>query len=432
MKVWKMNNEYNPQVRITLPSIRLIALAILLTVVGVILPAPLSVVCFGVVVFTIVVISSLELKTPLLLTIFSFSFLTYVVYVDSVVPFLPYFPDAAQYHRLAEETAFFIRTGKSPPTNIYPNLKVASYSYTMGVLYSLYGSSIYIPTILNAGAWSIMISHVHRLSNIISGRSSAPTLIILAFSPAAILYVPAVLRDTLALLLFATACYHFYLFLSEDRLERLIIVLLPLSILVFYRSELIPVFVISGAITTVLRFRRNIALLLASVISSTMLFLVLLNPRLFNLPGYLNPFRLELLEGKRAAEASRPNAYLTEYAYNSWIDVVIQIPVRFVYLLFSPFPWNPGNYHMFLATIDGFFVLVLILPAVYGMLVTLRMNLGCGVLFLMMTAILLLVGYSIVISTQGVASRRRFFAIPILVLFTSIAVEDFIYRVDQM
>ena len=59
-------------------------------------------------------------------------------------------------------------------------------------------------------------------------------------------------------------------------------------------------------------------------------------------------------------------AYLTNLNISSYADLIYAVPLKTMYFLFAPFPWNVKAPIDFIGMADGLFYLCLVLSALYG------------------------------------------------------------------
>lgn len=363
-----------------------------------------------------------SLQVPTIGPILAFLIPLTLALVNSHLSFMPVFPDADLYSQLASRSAHAWWRGELLGADTYYNLRVRTYAYLLGVVYAVSGNSQLTGIVVNAGFWGLATVYWLRIgrSTLSLSRSSTGIAgLMFACYPAAILYSSSLLRESITIFLLAVGSWHISRWTRLQETRHLVMGLGTGLVMALLRPELLPAiwFAVSGGL--LISNLSRIPLLRAGGIGGLALFgMILFQSLNVHISGYLNPFRLSLLEAKRAAEAARPHAYLTGMEYSSWFDVITAIPIRVVYLLFSPFPWQLHSYELFIVTVDAFYVLGICLissPSLLWGVIDRRADR----LFLIGFAMLLVVGYSLVISTEGVASRRRLYAMPILFLFAT-------------
>ncbi len=69
--------------------------------------------------------------------------------------------------------------------------------------------------------------------------------------------------------------------------------------------------------------------------------------------GYANEMNINYIISEMDYRSSGGSAYLTSLHYTSWVDVIKYLPVRLVYFVFSPFPWQVNSISQALSGIEG-------------------------------------------------------------------------------
>lgn len=361
-------------------------------------------------------VCSRALHVPQLWPFLAFSFPFALALINTKWHFLPAFPDATYYDQLGWSIAQTWRAGSLP--NPTANLQTQAYAYMEGCIYFLLGHSPLAMSTLNAGFWGLAVVFWLSIARKLLKPFAAPfSGLLLAVYPAATLYSAVNLRESIVLLLIAIACWSLIQWLLYNKWEQFFRALITSGIATLFRPEMFPAFWSAGIVAISLGRKTQ---KLKQLITVLMIILILLGSTVFlnlQLPDYINPFQLGLIEAKRAAEAAKPHAYLPNNQYYSWGDVMTSIPIRLIYLLLSPFPWEPSHYRWFVLTVDSFYILSLLWLSLLGIVRLVQRYRSEG-LFLLTFAMVILIGYALSVSTIGVASRRRMYALPILIILT--------------
>jgi hypothetical protein len=137
-------------------------------------------------------------------------------------------------------------------------------------------------------------------------------------------------------------------------------------------------------------------------------------------------FTAAALDEYAHARAHGGSAYLTNLHYRSWLDIFLYAPVKVVYFLFSPLPWQVNNLTDLLAGVSG-----------WGLFVATALSgRGFAVLrehpekraTLTAYAISGITAYSIIEMNSGAAFRRRIQFVPVLLLLAVIALSSISLR----
>ena len=210
------------------------------------------------------------------------------------------------------------------------------------------------------------------------------------------------------MLFFSLLVWSLLRYVSDQSVISLLRVLLIIALLTIFRPELAILCLIVLMIVTI----RNIRTI---IIISAIAFLAVI----YALPSNLNPLDLQTLERiRQSRDGSLGGAYLIDSGYHSWLDVLLFLPVRIFYFLFSPPPWNLENYSAYIMTFDSLYLLTLfslvVISVSYVRLLPKRV-----LLVLVLLLFIILLGYSTVLTASAAVARRRMFVTPIFALFAS-------------
>ncbi|QIO24142.1 hypothetical protein [Haloarcula sp. JP-L23] len=338
--------------------------------------------------------------------------------VDMFAPFLPQNGDVGQYHRAAVFVADHLRAGNVvTAVQLSEPIQVSAYSVPLGVLYALTVSASVVGIALNSGAWSITVLLWLKIARRLYPDIRIHVMgLLFVLYPAPVRFMSRTLRDALPLLCITILMLVFVRWLQDERDWWTVAGLGFVVPLVLLRVELVPPLCLGALAGWAYKHRTEltrwrVAALAVAILTSTPTFLWL--EQNFG-PGFL-PTRLSGFEATRQNLVDGPNPYLVDLAYQSWFDIPLYAPVRLFYLLYSPFPWVLSSFELFLAATDALFILPLSLIAVYT-LVRWRDRIRAEVVFALVYAFTMLLGYSLVVSTKGAASRRRLYAVPLLIV----------------
>jgi hypothetical protein len=115
-------------------------------------------------------------------------------------------------------------------------------------------------------------------------------------------------------------------------------------------------------------------------------------------------------------------AYLVNLHYNSWLDVVLYVPIKIMYYLYTPFPWQIRGITELLVGLSAFALLTATLFVRRGIAILHDKPYYVGLLLsYLLTGILT---YSIIEMNYGAAVRRRIQFIPIILIFAVIGLSN--------
>ena len=113
-------------------------------------------------------------------------------------------------------------------------------------------------------------------------------------------------------------------------------------------------------------------------------------------------------------------AYLVDLHYRSWLDIVLYAPIKLVYFLFSPLPWQVSRAVDLLAGLSGWgvFLCCLLVPRAFRQYPTQRPELFVLLGYTLIGAAL----YGIIEMNYGAAFRRRIAFVSIVVMLAACVV----------
>lgn len=366
---------------------------------------------------TLIFARSRSFNIPVKWPLIAFFFPLAIVIIDTNYHFLPVFSDAEFYNELAWRTTQAWREGEMTPKN-YRNIRTQIYASLVAILYLFTGQSPFVALVLNTALWGLAVCYWLRLGLESFDLQSDSFGFLLIMYPSGIIYSASFLREAFMSLFLSITLLHTQRWFVHRKRRNILVGGLSLLFLSAIRPESLPIFIIVGVIIEFVEIDRlhQLRSLVLQIILSIILVSIF---GLYDSSGYYNPFRLEFLESKRNSLTRHSNSYLEGLSYDSWLDIILFLPIRLFHFLFQPFPWVISNYHLMFATIDSLFIIIIISYASIG-IIKYRSHLSREHIFLLLVALFSIIGYALVVSTKGAATRRRLFSIPILILFASL------------
>jgi hypothetical protein len=346
-------------------------------------------------------------------------FLVSISVINYIWPFLPNLPDAQLYHAVGRTASSTWQSGDFVPTAVAGanSVRELAFGYLLGFLYLIFGSHTLIGSFVASACFAASTVYWMACAHILQYQGRlAP--IILSLSPAVVLYHTTPLREGVALLALSALSFEALRWLSSTSRPRIRGVV-PLIVLIMVRPEIF-MFSIGALVFAVFaeqKLTKEVGAI-ATLVSVSVVYLF------EAIPGIPTP-SLRFLEARRRGEVTRPNSYLTDWEYNSWFDVFATLPIRIVHLISSPFPWVPSNYGLFIVTVDSAYFLVIAATAAIAVWRTASKPPSPEKTYLISLVGAIVVGYALITSSQGVASRRRLYALAPLVVLSLPVFESF-------
>ncbi|OJS99857.1 hypothetical protein [Marinobacter nauticus] len=303
----------------------------------------------------------------------------------------------------------------------------ASYVYS-SVIATIYACVDYVPfsvQIINVlmGVYGIIFL-VFATKEVWGERYARRVGVILALFPFLIIFSSVGLRETFIFLGFSLGIYFLVLFHNSRG-----IIFFILSVIMFQFSALFhgAMALAIGALFLGLSWKPlmkpnktkqqfGLALIAFLTMMALMVFGAIYayaNLSLHKL-GSLEQLDVDQIANIAASRSQGSAAYLSGFQINSFTDFVIQSPIRLVYFLFSPFPWNISHPLHLMGLFDGlFYMFVFYLCFKYRK----RVFEHPATLQILIIVLVLAFAFSFGTSNFGTATRHRAkFALAMLVI----------------
>jgi hypothetical protein len=357
-------------------------------------------------------------------------------------------PDVALFHHqralvLAQgwlDDRFFAPLSEFVPAGRNPDLRATLIAYLLVPFYLLFDTSSLVPGRLALAIYSLFLG---PLTYALARELRLPERPALAaagfviFWPS-IVYRSVVIQREVFVALATLAAVWVTLRLARSASLRPRSVIVEISVLVaafallfVFRPE--NLFVVAAMLTAalVVRYRERVrALVVTGAVALAAMAYAANNLGTFiGGKASLTPAAIDEFAHARAHGDS---AYLTWLHYDSWLDIVIFAPLKLVYYIGSPMPWQVDSFGALLAGVSGWALLIATAFAVYGAIVALRhdggpnartaVNIDSRSGVVLITFLIVGIGaYSIIEMNAGAAFRRRIQFVPVILVFDVVA-----------
>ncbi len=279
--------------------------------------------------------------------------------------------DAKVFEQLGWNVASAWNRGMPPPETPGAYL----YSKLIGIVYYLTGHAPFMVLYLNVILGVLTVYFVYKLILKISGNKKAANTgaFIAAFYPTLNLYSAVTVRENIITFFSVLSVYCFIKWIRGGYIREIIKSLLFLVIAASLHGAVI---LIGGVYFFFYCFynpqirkwgfanKQSFFVLLGLVIAFVLFRSALLNKLPSDITLLLSP---EYLKSRLEPLAIGRGAYLTGYYPGSLSDIFVQTPVRIVYFLFMPFPWEVKGLADFIGFIDALLYAVLVVCSVRGL-----------------------------------------------------------------
>jgi hypothetical protein len=295
--------------------------------------------------------------------------------LNAIYDIMPIQMDAIAYHTTASHIADLFGRGdyKSIWNGIVSlNFVEPGYTLLLGSFYFTFGKAPLVGFILNTFFFSLTAYNVYRIGSLCFGyKSGTIASLLYLMLPYSILHSTYLYRDPVINYFLSEIFYRILLVTKGEKvnaLHGLWIGFIFLYTGILRRENL----VILSAIIAFLILRKTlskkglltpivIVVFCLILIGST--FIIFQYSATWLLKNFSSLIKVEMISQRMESLEGSKSAYLVNEKFNSYTDIIKYAPIRAIYFMFSPFPWDifkKSQYISFLeAVILGFILLFL-------------------------------------------------------------------------
>lgn len=242
---------------------------------------------------------------------------------------------------------------------------VKLYTYVNFFVYLLLGYNPIFMQLLNVFFGTLTIFFVYKIAvKLFNEQVARKAAWIMAFLPSHIMFSAMNMRDALSTLLMAALIYQFVLWRSDGKQKNLLGYLfwfVPNVLIRIQNAALL--FVVTGPFVLKTFLRKTNPHLRPIVLMGAMICLAGIIGAFYK-SGMLNYVSFEYISREMQYRSDGGTQYLSWMSYHNWFDMLVYMPIRSVYFLFSPFPWDVKNASQALAAIENLILIFMALKVV--------------------------------------------------------------------
>lgn len=306
------------------------------------------------------------------------------------------------------------------------------YSIYLSYIYLLVGRVPLLVQMANVLTGTLIVLFVFKCTSLIS-RDRVTSLfaaVIAAFFPTLILHSAVLLRETFIVLFMVASFYYFLRWYYKGSLRHTVLAVILALLAISLHSGLVLILLVYAAYFAFYRPKRRKWKFLnlkqtSMVLLATILLVITLGDKLSHY------FPIGIGIGSWASYLSKFNshavgsgaAYLEGYVPNNLLDIIVQTPVRIIYLLLTPFPWQISSPTHLVGVVDVFLYIILIILAIIGIrFMWQRDRTLC--IFMLMFFFMGTIMYAWGTSNFGTAIRHRQKLVWILIITASLGIHN--------
>lgn len=261
----------------------------------------------------------------------------------------------------------------------------------------------------------------HLAKRVASRRTSLVAAFVVLFWPPIVYRSVVIQREiviTVALLAFLWAALRW---LDVVTLKSVLVAILSTIAMFAMRKENLFLIAMVLGVVFLLKGRKQPKYLgLAAFLTIPFIAYFIRNFETFT--GFGSSLTPSALDAFAYGRAHGNTAYLLGLHYNSWLDVVLYAPIKVVYFLFTPFPWQIRGPVEFVVGVSALTLLMLTVLSRRG--IGLHSSHPDYLLVLLSYLVTGVVTYSIIEMNYGAAVRRRIQFVPIIILLGVIGLSN--------
>lgn len=341
-----------------------------------------------------------------------------LVLVDSYLHVLPTPPIARSHNVLAQAVADGVLHGTpfSPLAGAGPMRTVVA--VVLSPFYLVLGGTP-ISGRLGVAFFSLLLGYIaYHIVRRISSRDIALASSALVLFWPTILYRSIVIqREILLAVLMLVVVWVGIQWLDEFHVTTVIIGIIAAGLTVALRPENVVLVGTVLVCSVILRDPQDIRYLLYG----TLVGIPVLAYVAFNfgaLTGYGQMISPAIIDVYAHGRAHGDAAYLVTLHYRSWLDILLYAPIKVIYFLYTPFPWQVREPVELFAGVSAWMLLLACLVGKWGVAFLNRAPKQRGVLLSYLSIGVLT--YSIIEMNYGAAVRRRIQFVPVIILIAVI------------
>lgn len=252
-------------------------------------------------------------------------------------------------------------------TDFQSSDNVRYYTLLTTLVYFFLGHNPFFMILLNVIFGTLSILYVYKLSNelIKSKKIATVSALFIAIWPTHIMFSAMNMRDSLAIFLLILFIYYLVKWFRNFKpsTSLAVLVLYVLNFLIRSQNAILIMVAVAPFVVYFILKRTNPKLVPLAFMAFVGIFGVVI--ALVYSQGYFRYLSLDYISTQMEYRTDGGTGYLEWVDYSNWLDIILYAPLKLVYFLFSPFPWEVSNIDQLLVSIEGmvllfmaFFILV--------------------------------------------------------------------------
>ena len=284
-----------------------------------------------------------------------------------IIPLPDSTKDAAGLEQLAWS---YGQNGFNSAISLFPGINSFFYSWFIGVLYSLFGRSILLAQSIGLFFGVISVFLAWFISEKIwDSKTAIKVGWTVALFPSLILYSVLTLREVYQGFFLLVAFIGIFYWVKKDSNKYVLLAMAGFIGATFFHGSLIlgGVFFlliiilinIKKLFNSIINSRLNISAFLITILAVSVLQFFFLNKIYIPKIGYFKDLNLGFVLSELSARMIGEASYGEWAKINSQLELIYKVPIRVIYFLFSPFPWDVTKAAHIIGMMDGLLYLMI-------------------------------------------------------------------------
>lgn len=307
------------------------------------------------------------------------------------------------------------------------------YSNILGVLFSLIGPQRVVGQYLNVLLGISTVLMIYRILGIleINTRIKQIVIIVAAFFPNSIIFSAIFLREIFPIFFVLVSLYYFIKWFKGTQTKNILLAFLFLGLASTFHSGVIGISL--GYIFAYLfykkesnnfKFSANTILAFIVLIAIFILSFTVLNDFIFG--KFVNVEGIDDIFKTARSSGAGGSAYLKGLEINNLGQFILFIPIKSIYFLFSPFPWDwRGVFDIFTFLFDSMLYMITIYNVVKNIKLLRKKPLTVSLVLMIVGAVLI---FATGVSNTGTAMRHRQKLIPVFLVLLGLIINGGLYK----
>lgn len=228
------------------------------------------------------------------------------------------------------------------------------YSMITTIVYYLLGYNPIYMQLVNALISTVTIFYFYRIvKSLFNHKIAVYSSLLMALWPTYIYFSSMQMREAMAILFITALIYHFIKWIESFKINDLFFVgvFFILSFLIRSQNAILMILILFPFITY-FAWKKS-SKYMKVLISFLVFFFISIGVALLIVLGYGEYFSMQYLESEMSYRSGGGSGYLEWMHYSSIFHIILYAPLRFLYFVFSPFPWQISSLEQVLAFFES-------------------------------------------------------------------------------